>query len=42
VGLIIGISRHSENLEYFHERAIAALRPAKAVFRVVISAQIDS
>ena len=28
-GPFIGFSHHSENLGYFHERAMAALRPAK-------------
>jgi hypothetical protein len=40
-GLIIGFSHHSENLAYFHERAIAALRRAKAIFRGVVSAEKD-
>ena len=41
-GLIVGISHHSENLRYFHERAIAALRPGKTIFRVLVGAEKDN
>ena len=41
-GLIIGFSHHSENLRYFHDRAIAALRPGKAIFRVAVGTEKDN
>src|ERR1700676_3871660 len=41
-GLIIDLFYYSEKLGYFHRRAIAALRPAKAAFHGTVSTEKDN